>query len=159
MTNKTPESLFCEALTTEGLERFDILHEAIKNMFIEENHADIDRMMLLALGTHNRGWIRTALITVKPVKSRVSEEIYERLVDYLIKDNKEREKEEERREEKFNRLQEKYNGWVEMLENAPGEAHETIRERALSSHYLQPIVESWRKKVEELEAKINEQSK
>lgn len=159
MTNNTPESIFCEALMTEGIERFDILHEAIVKMFNEGDYADIDRMMLLALGTHDRGWIRSALMTVGPVRSRVSEEIYGRLVDYLVKGNEERKKEERKGEEKFNRLQEKYNRWIEMLENAPGEAHETIRERALSGHYLQPIVESWRKKVEELEMKINEQSK
>jgi len=51
---------------------------------------------------------------------------------------------------------ERVNRWIELLENAPGEAKETIRERTLSTHYLQPIVGSWRRKVEELEEKIKE---
>lgn len=49
--------------------------------------------------------------------------------------------------EEFQRLQEeneRLQRWKSMLENAPGESHETIRERALSADYIQPVIASWK---------------
>lgn len=40
---------------------------------------------------------------------------------------------------------ERLQSWKQMLEAAPGESAEVIRERCLSSDYLQPIVASWKK--------------
>lgn len=35
--------------------------------------------------------------------------------------------------------------WFKLLQDAPGEAKEIIRERCLSSEYVQPIVEDWKR--------------
>lgn len=46
--------------------------------------------------------------------------------------------------------------WKKMLEAAPGEAAEVIRERCLSSQYLQPIVAVWKSKLSEKDDLIRE---
>lgn len=47
--------------------------------------------------------------------------------------------------------------WFEVLENAPdGETKEIIRERCLSSSYLQPVIETWKQFVEKQKAQITE---
>ena len=43
--------------------------------------------------------------------------------------------------------------WFQMLEAAPGEVSETIRERCLSSVYLQPILKTWKDANTALEAR------
>lgn len=64
--------------------------------------------------------------------------------------------EEERREmESLKQENERFKRWFELMENAPGEAKEIIRERALSAHYLQPILESWKRRVNELQMELN----
>lgn len=79
---------FCKAMTTEGLERFNVIHDAIVEMYENDDHAGMERMMELALGTGNRGYVRTAMISIKPVKHAVSEEKWDRLVEFLRKGNK-----------------------------------------------------------------------
>lgn len=157
--NNTADAAFLKALTTEGLERFDITHDAVVEMYESQNYGEIDRLMLLALGTHGRGWVRSLLMSVKPIKDSVNTEVYDRLVNFLKKGNEERYREQKEQEKEVADLKqenERLRGWMEMLERAPGEAHETIRERALSSHYLQPIVGGWKNRVEELESRLRE---
>lgn len=88
------DAIFLAALTTEGLERFDITHEAVVNMYEAHDYAGIDRLMLLALGTASRGWVRSLMMSVRPVKDSVTVEIYERLGEFLRKGNRERQQNE-----------------------------------------------------------------
>jgi hypothetical protein len=152
MSNETADSAFLKAMLAKDLEPYEILHNAVGDMYNTGDIDNINRLMLLAYGTHCRGYIRCLLMAVKPILEKVDREIFEQLREYIIK-----KVEEDRKENLSLRLEnERLKGWMTMLENAPGEAHETIRERCLSSHYLQPIVGSWRSKVEELEGRIGQ---
>lgn len=81
---------FCKAMTTEGLDRFDVLFDAIVVMYESQNYKGMERLIDLVIGTGSRGYVRTVFIGIKPVKNVVSEEKYERLVEFLRKGNEER---------------------------------------------------------------------
>jgi len=103
-TTSYPDEAFCTAMVTEGLGRFDILFDAVRDMYNAKNHAGIDRLMDLCLGTGNRGYVRTVAAAVKPVWDRgVSKEKFDRLRNFLIEGNEERKK----------------NGWIPVEERLP----------------------------------------
>ena len=88
------EFAFLKAMTIEGLERFDVLHDAVVEMYESQDYSGMDLLMDLALGTGNRGYVRSLMASVKPVRHVVSEEKFDRLGDFLRKGNEERRKSE-----------------------------------------------------------------
>lgn len=77
------DKIFCDAILTEGLEKYDIVFDTIVKLYESEDCAGIERMIDLALGTEHRGYVRTTFIAVKPIRWCVSEEKYQRLLDFL----------------------------------------------------------------------------
>lgn len=89
METTSSDAIFLTALTTEGLERFTIIHDAVRKMYEAKDFAGIDRLMLLALGTKGRGWVRMLGMAVAPIKDSVTVEIYDRLGEFLRKEDRE----------------------------------------------------------------------
>jgi len=77
-------------------------------------------------------------------------------LDKMIKDYNESQAQVVACEIRCSKLREEYHQWIKMLENAPHESFEVIRERALSSHYLKPIVEVWKVKLEASEKAVTD---
>lgn len=77
------ESIFCKAMLSKDLECYDVIHYGIVDMYEAGENVGIEHMMDLTLGTRNRGYVRTALMTVNPIKDVVSREKWDKMVDFL----------------------------------------------------------------------------
>lgn len=74
-----PDKLFCDAMASDVLKRHDILFDSIKKLYDNGDRSGICRMIDLVAGTEHRGYSKTLLIALKPIKNFIGEDEYEKI--------------------------------------------------------------------------------
>lgn len=88
-TQISVDAAFCNAITLSDLERYDALHKMVVTLYESSDHEGMDRLIDLVLGTEQSGFVYTLLMSIKPVKHAVSEDKWDRLMEFRKKKLKE----------------------------------------------------------------------
>lgn len=88
-TQISVDAAFCNAITLNDLERYDALHKMVVALYESSDHKGMDRLIDLVLGTEQSGFVYTLLMSIRPVKHVVSEDKWDRLMEFRKKKLKE----------------------------------------------------------------------